>query len=434
MTELATASPLFIPLTLPNGQIIANRIGKAAMEENMADAAHLPGAALRNLYQQWAAGGAGLLITGNVMVAADAVTGPGGVILDEHQPLRPFRDWARAGQAGGTRIWMQINHPGRQVFAANSADALAPSAIPLAMDGFSRLFAHPRAMAEADIARVIDQFTTTARRAEAAGFDGVQIHAAHGYLLSQFLSPLTNRRSDQWGGSIENRARLLLTIVDAIRAATQPRFAVSVKLNSADFQKGGFAASDAIAVVNMLNTRGIDLVEISGGSYESPAMHGNPKAASTRAREAYFIDFARDIQAIAQMPIMVTGGIRRRAVAEAALTPEVGRAGVAMVGIAQGLAFAPDLTQRWRESDYTVGLPDIRFKKQAVASMARMSVTKYQLRRMGVGKAPYSGVSPLYALVAQQLCTMRRNRRYRRWQTRRAHGAQPTIATLATPA
>ena len=200
MTNLANASRLFEPLELPGGQTFPNRIAKAAMEENMADDGHLPGEALLRLYRQWSRGGAGLLLTGNVMVAADAVTGPGGVILDTQQPLAPFREWAIAGQSGGAKIWMQINHPGRQVFKANNPEAIAPSAVPVDMGDLSKMFATPRAMTSADIARVVEQFATTAALAEKAGFDGVQIHAAHGYLLSQFLSPKTNRRDDQWGG------------------------------------------------------------------------------------------------------------------------------------------------------------------------------------------------------------------------------------------
>ncbi|MCV0382834.1 MAG: NADH:flavin oxidoreductase/NADH oxidase family protein [Erythrobacter sp.] len=410
---------LFSPIKLTSGQIIPNRIAKASMEENMASGDHSPGEALLKLYRQWAEGGAGLLLTGNVMVAADAVTGPGGVILDAAQPLEPFKEWAAVGRFGGGRIWMQINHPGRQVFAATNPDSIAPSAVPMEMGDFTKMFANPRAMTEKDIARVIDQFATTSELAEKAGFDGVQIHAAHGYLLSQFLSPKTNRRSDQWGGRIENRARIVIEIVKAVRARVSPEFGVGVKLNSADFQKGGFEEEDAIAVVRLLNELPVDLVEISGGSYESPAMQGAPQKASTRSREAYFIDFARDIQSMAQMPIMVTGGILRKAVAEEALAQESGREGVAMVGLARALAFRPHLPNRWKQGEDVVELPQVNFKSQAVASQARMSVTKFQLRRMGRGKRPKPGVSALRALITQQFLTKRRNGKYRSWLQRR---------------
>src|SRR6266481_3069580 len=347
---------LFAPLTLPNKAVVPNRIAKAAMEENMADGGQLPGENLRRLYANWAGGGVGLILSGNVMIDPAALTGPGGVVLDERQPIEPFRAWARAAMRGGGQTWLQINHPGRQVFAAMGQEAVAPSAIGVNIGAYSHLFPVPRALDAAGIAAIVARFVTTARLAEAAGFSGVQIHAAHGYLISQFLSPLTNRRTDAWGGELQNRTRLLLDVVKAVRAVVSPGFSVAVKLNSADFQKGGFEASDAVQVVRWLNELPVDLVELSGGSYESPAMQGAPQATegapqagSTAAREAYFLDFARDISAIARMPVMVTGGIRRRAIAEQALRPSDGRPGVAMVGIASAFAFELNLPERWKD-------------------------------------------------------------------------------------
>ncbi|WP_205962141.1 NADH:flavin oxidoreductase/NADH oxidase family protein [Paracoccus siganidrum] len=387
-----TESPLFQPLQLPGGQAVRNRIAKAAMEENMADTDHLPGEALRRLYRAWAEDGAGLLLTGNAMVAPDAVTGPAGVTLGSSQPLQPFRDWAQAGRANGARLWMQINHPGRQVYAATNPQAIAPSAVLVAIEGYAHLFAQPRAMSDADIAEVIRRFADTAALAEQAGCDGVQIYAAHGYLLSQFLSPLTNLRPVRWGGTLENRARLLVEIIRAIRARVAPGFGVGIKLNSSDFQKGGFDAEDAVAVVRMLNTLPVDLDEMSGGGYESPAMHGRPQQVSTRqstlAREAYFVDFARDVVAEARMPVMVTGGIRRRATAKAALAPDGDRPGVAMVGLAQALAYAPNLPNRWQAGEVVVEVPAIRWKNRALSGLTTMALTKLQLRRLGAGRPP----------------------------------------------
>lgn len=424
MLDSTHTTTLLDPLTLPNGQVIPNRIAKAAMEENLADLRHLPGNALQNLYGQWGDGGAGMLITGNVMVAADAVTGPGGVVLDRHQPLGPFSEWAKVGKTHGARMWMQINHPGRQVFAATSSEAIAPSAIPVEIEGYSKLFARPRAMTEAEIQRVIGQFAETAARAEAAGFDGVEIHAAHGYLLSQFLSPLTNQRQDKWGGALENRARIVLEIVRAVRARVQPGFGVGVKLNSADFQKGGFEVEDAVAVVRLLNDEAVDLVEISGGSYESPAMHGRPASASSRAREAYFVDFARDIVAVAKMPIMVTGGIRRLATAEDALASEGERAGVAMVGIAQALAYDPDLPKHWQRSERVIEVPVVRWKNKPLSGLATMAMTKLQLHRMGMGKRPTFKAWAPWVLLRDQLRTRRRNHQYRNWLRNRGHAGK----------
>jgi 2,4-dienoyl-CoA reductase-like NADH-dependent reductase (Old Yellow Enzyme family) len=418
-------SPLFASLTLPNNAVVSNRIAKAAMEENMADSNQLPGEALRRLYASWAGGGVGLILSGNVMIDPTALTGPGGVVLDERQPIEPFRAWARAAMRDGGQAWLQINHPGRQVFAAMGQQAVAPSAIGVDLGAYSHLFPVPRALDEAGIAAIVARFATTARLAEAAGFSGVQIHAAHGYLISQFLSPLTNRRTDAWGGELHNRARLLLDVVKAVRAVVSPGFCVAVKLNSADFQKGGFEASDAVQVVRWLNELPIDLVELSGGSYESPAMQGAPQAnggapqagsGSTAAREAYFIDFARDVSAVARMPVMVTGGIRRRAVAEAALQPSEGKPGVAMVGIASALAFEPDLAERWkRDEALEIGIPSVGWRNKAYASLAKMALVKLQLRRLGKGQQPKPNASPLLALIRQQIITKRRTRLYRAW-------------------
>ncbi len=416
-------SLLFVPLTLPNGAVVPNRIAKAAMEENMADRGQLPDESLRRLYQSWAKGGVGLILSGNVMIDPTALTGPGGVVLDQRQPIEPFKAWARAAKRGGNQAWLQINHPGRQVFAAMGQEAVAPSAIGVDMGAYSHLFPVPRALDEAEIAAIVARFVTTARLAEAAGFSGVQIHAAHGYLISQFLSPLTNRRTDAWGGDLHNRARLLLDVVKAVRAVVSPGFSVAVKLNSADFQKGGFEASDATQVVRWLNDLPVDLVELSGGSYESPAMQGAPQATegapqggSTAAREAYFLDFARDISAVARMPVMVTGGIRRRAVAEAALKPSEGRPGVAMVGIASAMAFEPDLPERWKGGEaLEIEIPSVGWRNKAYASLARMALVKLQLRRLGKGQQPKPGASPLLALIRQQILTKRRTRLYRAW-------------------
>lgn len=401
---------VFSPLTLPNGSTLANRIAKAAMEENMADADHAPSARLMRLYQAWADGGAGLIITGNVMVDNRAMTGPGGVVLEDERHLDTFRQWARIGRSQGAQFWLQINHPGRQMQANLGQKTWAPSAVPLALGSMSRHFATAQAMTPELIDEVIRRFANTARLGEQAGFTGVQIHAAHGYLLSQFLSPLSNRRTDPWGGSLENRARLLLDIVKAVRAVVSPGFAVAVKLNSADFQRGGFSADEAKQVVRLLNALEVDLVEISGGSYEAPAMQGEARDGRTLAREAYFLEFARDIRAVAKMPVMVTGGIRRRSIAE-----QVIESGVQMVGIGTALAIDPALPRRWQEGRDTVPqLPPIRWKNKALASLGNMAVVKFQLRRLSENKAPNPQVAPWWALVVQQLVNALRTRQYRR--------------------
>lgn len=318
---------VFEKLVFPNGSYVPNRIAKAAMEENMADLNHAPSEELMRLYQAWANGGVGLIITGNVMVDRRAMTGPGGVVLEDEKHLDTFKKWAQISRSKGAQVWLQINHPGRQMQANLGQQTWAPSAISLDLGKMSNRFNTPIEMTESMIAEVIQRFANTARLGEKAGFTGVEIHAAHGYLLSQFLSPLSNKRQDRWGGSLENRARILIEIVEAVRKVVSPQFTVAVKLNSADFQRGGFSAEDAQQVVKMLNEHAVDLVELSGGSYEAPAMQGQARDDRTLAREAYFLEFAQEIRKVAKMPVMVTGGIRRKQVAE-----KVIESGVDMVG------------------------------------------------------------------------------------------------------
>ncbi|BCO20105.1 2,4-dienoyl-CoA reductase [Alteromonas sp. KC3] len=404
------SSNVFTPFTLPNGQTIKNRLAKAAMEENMAQANQLPGDALFRLYRAWAEGGVGLIITGNVMVDHLAMTGPGGLALEAHTPLAPFQQLAKEAKRNNTRLWMQINHPGRQVFAKMGGKVLSPSDIPLNMGKHSHLFGQPKAMTETEINDVVSRFVTTASRAKQAGYDGVQIHAAHGYLLAQFLSPLTNKRKDEWGGSLENRARLLLTIVQQVREQCGKDFDVAVKLNSADFQRGGFDVDDARDVVGMLAQHNVDLVELSGGSYEAPAMQGRTADDRTLAREAYFLTFAEQIASTTTIPIMTTGGIRKLAVAQ-----QVIQSGVDMVGIASALALTPDLPNQWRASPDTLGvIPVVDWKDKTLSGLATMAQVKRQLRRVGNGKRPSQNTNPIISLILDQLRSAKLTKRYRK--------------------
>jgi 2,4-dienoyl-CoA reductase-like NADH-dependent reductase (Old Yellow Enzyme family) len=332
-------------ISLPCGLVLPNRLAKAAMTEGLATDMR-PNAGHIRLYERWAQTGAGLHITGNVVVDRRHQERPGNVVLDGtpgRETRATFAAWAQAAKSRGAAVIMQLSHAGRQTPARINARPMAPSAVPLGLPG--KQFAPPQAMPPEAIEAVIDGFTGAARFACESGFDGVQIHAAHGYLISQFLSPLANRRDDTWGGSLENRARLLTKTVTAVRAAIGPKAALSVKLNSADFQKGGFDFDDSLIVAGWLKDLGVDLLEVSGGSYEQPKMMDmdgltpadQPKAASTRSREAYFLEFARAMLAASTPPLMVTGGFRSAAVMEEALT-----LGVAVVGVGRPLCATPD--------------------------------------------------------------------------------------------
>ncbi len=401
---------LFEPLSLACGQVIPNRIAKAAMEENMAAPDNTPSEALLTLYRTWARGGSGLIITGNVMIHHAGMTSPGGVVLENDKALHKFTRWAKQAQHGDAKVWMQINHPGRQMPANLGQVALAPSNVPLNLGKLSKNFAPIKVMSDADIQDIIQRFANTATLAEKAGFDGVEIHAAHGYLISQFLSPISNQREDQWGGCLQNRARLLIEVVRAVAGVVSPHFAIAVKINSADFQRGGFSQRDASDVIAMLNDERVDLVELSGGSYEAPAMQGDARDGSTLEREAYFLSFAKDIATTANMPLMVTGGIRSKAVAERVI-----QHGIAMAGIASAMAICPDLPQRWRQGDNTCPqFPDVHWKNKTLAALANMAIVKYQLRRIGRGLESRPTVAPWWAFLLQQLILLRRAKHYRK--------------------
>ena len=308
-------------LNLPCGAQIKNRICKGAMTEGLADEQNRATTKHVNLYDRWSAGGAGILLTGNVQVDHRYLERPGNVVIEgpqTNEQLSRLIAYAEAGTKNNTHLWMQISHAGRQTPAAVAETPVAPSEVQLQMPGAQ--FGKPRALAHEEILDIVQKFAHCARVAKDTGFTGVQIHGAHGYLISEFLSPDINLREDEWGGTLEKRAKFLLETVRAVREAVGVNFPVSLKLNSADFQKGGFSHEDAIQVANWLNEEGLDLLEISGGTYEQPNLFGidmglNPERAekrreSTIAREAYFLDYAKDIRNVFNGPLMVTGGFR----------------------------------------------------------------------------------------------------------------------------
>ena len=317
------------PLTLPCGAALPNRIAKAAMTEGLATPDGRPTPELERLYGIWSDGGAGMLLTGNVIIDKDHLERPGNVVIDREPDAdmaARLKSWAEAGTRAGNHLWVQISHGGRQTQKLVNPHPKSSSDVALALPGGQ--FGKPTPLTKEEIADLVQRWAIAAKACKDAGFTGVQIHGAHGYLISQFLSPRVNLRSDEYGGSLENRARILLEVVAATRAAVGPEFPISVKLNSADFQKGGFAFEDSLMVVKWLEQASVDLIEISGGSYEQPKLMGiegmeeeeqQNVAPSTAAREAYFVDFAKAMQAEVNVPLMVTGGFRTRAAMEQAL-------------------------------------------------------------------------------------------------------------------
>ncbi len=280
------------PLTLRSGAILPNRLCKSAMSEALSTPDNRVSPGLLRLYSRWAMGGIGLNITGNVMVDRRALGEPGNVVVENPCDIQGLSEWARAAQGQGGAVWMQLNHPGKQAPKGLNLQTVSPSAVPFS-PGLQRFFATPRALTDAEILDIVEHFAHAAAIAQQAGFDGVQIHGAHGYLVSQFLSPRHNLRDDAWGGDAPRRRRFVIEVYRAIRAATGKGFSVGIKLNSADFQRGGFDQTESLALMQALDAEGIDLLEVSGGTYESPKMSiglDAAKSASTLAREAYFLD------------------------------------------------------------------------------------------------------------------------------------------------
>lgn len=330
------AAPLFTPLELTCGVVLPNRLAKAAMSDSLGDGIGNPTEAQMRLYERWADGGVGLSIIGEVQGDPGFAEKPGNLVLTENANLHAFRKLAQRGATGGTQLWLQLGHAGAMTHPPIGTPK-GPSA--LDVPGLKSA-----ALTAGDIAALPDTFAKTARRGRELGFGGVEIHAAHGFLLSQFLSPLFNKRTDAYGGSIVNRMRLLLEVIEAVRGAVGPSFPVGVKLNATDQLAGGLQAADALAVVAALDGTSADLIDISGGTY----FPGAASASDATGSGAYFLDFAATARDRTRMPLMVTGGFKTRAQATEAIAS--GKADV--VGLARSFVLAPDLAHRWQDANF----------------------------------------------------------------------------------
>ncbi|MFV5524771.1 NADH:flavin oxidoreductase/NADH oxidase family protein [Acinetobacter variabilis] len=389
MTQLADS------IQIRNTQF-KNRIIKGAMSEALANDAGQPNQAHLKLYEAWAKGGLGCAITGNVMVDFRAKNEPGVVVVETERDLEKLKAWANVGKRHGMVQLVQLSHPGRQCPKGLNKETVAPSAVPFS-PALAMSFGTPRELREDEILDIIQRFATSAAICEKAGFEGVQLHGAHGYLISQFLSPLTNKRQDQWGGNIENRMRFLMQTYQAVRAATSDNFIVSVKLNSADFQRGGITEEEVITVFKAMDEVGIDMIEISGGTYEAPAMAGvkaEKRKASTVAREAYFLDFAEKIRQEVNCHLMVTGGFRTAVGMNAALDSGA----CDFVGIARPFAVEPDLGNRLvAGQDVRYAVEKIKTGIPMIDKMAIMEIIWYaaQFKEIAKGNRPNPKLSPL---------------------------------------
>ncbi|HET6789727.1 MAG TPA: NADH oxidase, partial [Aquabacterium sp.] len=311
-----------------------------------------------------------------------------------------LKAWAQAATRNNTQCWVQLNHPGKQSPKGLNKETVSPSAVPFRPE-MQLLFATPRELTDAEVRDLIARYARAAGLVKQAGFTGVQIHGAHGYLVSQFLSPHHNRRTDEWGGSPEKRRRFVLEVYRAMRAAVGPDFPIGIKLNSADFQRGGFSEDESLDVIRALEAEGIDLVEISGGTYEAPAMTGvkqQPVKDSTRQREAYFLAFAEKARQAVKVPLVVTGGFRSIQGMAAAI--ESGA--VDAVGVARALALETDLPNRLlagQEPRHQVR--PIKTGIRAIDNKGILEITWYtgQLKRIGRGEPPRPDESGLWVFI-----------------------------------
>lgn len=391
-------------LHLPNGSVLRNRLAKAAMSETLGTYDNRPTSGLVQLYRRWASSGLGLVITGNVMIDRRALGEPGNVVIEDEADMNILRQWASAGTELGAHIWVQLNHPGKQSTKGLNAYNIAPSAVPFRED-MAALFETPREATTAEIQDIIKRFGRSAAICKKAGFSGVEIHGAHGYLISQFLSPHHNRRSDEWGGSPEKRRRFVLAVYAEVRRQVGADFPVAIKLNSADFLREGFSEEESMETIRALAEAGIDLIEISGGTYEAPAMGGameESKKASTVAREAYFLEFAEKVRATVTVPLMVTGGFRTAAGMNAAL-----RSGALdVVGLARLLAIDPDAPAALLQGgDSPQQVRAISTGLKFVDRMGIMEVLWYerQLKRIATGEEPRPDENGLSAFLKSAL-------------------------------
>lgn len=370
-------------LSMKKGQHLKNRFFKSAMSEALADSDHNPNEYHQRLYRKWAEGGSGIVVTGNVMVDRRALGEPGNVVLDNESSQSDFIAWAEAGTTNNTQLWMQLNHPGRQSPKSVSKNPVAPSAVPFESN-LKHFFNPPRELTISEIEQLIKKFGQTALLAKKTGFSGVQIHGAHGYLVSQFLSPVTNRRTDEFGGDLAGRMLFLKEVYLEIRRQTGESFPVGLKLNISDFTEGGFDNQESLSVMKKMADLGIDAIEVSGGNYDNPEMFD-----SSSDEEVFFIDHVKGIKDQLDTLLILTGGFRKLSTMEEALQQSY----TDMIGLARPLALKPDLANRLLDGEVeTIELPrlttGLKVVDKKMGGLIGISYYEQQMARIALGKQP----------------------------------------------
>jgi len=397
-------------LRLPNGITLSNRLAQSAMTEHLATGDGAPSWQLIEAYRRFAVSGAALIISGNVMVNGWSLEAPRNVVIEDERHMPQLRQWAATTSGTDARLILQLSLSGRQTqrglaLAGRRQDVATASAVPLTIGG--PLFKPPRALTDPEIRQIIAQFACAARIAAEAGFAGVQIHAAHGYLLSQFLSPLVNQRTDQWGGSVQNRMRMLIEVLRAVKSLTPEAFLLTVKMNVSDFQSGGFDADDALIVAQALENEGVHLIEFSGGTYESSAMiDGGPARDQSGAPEPYFLAYAQRFARELTVPAMLSGGFRSRT----AMIDAVESGAADVIGLARPIAVEPDFPRRILDGTTQVSLAKPqKVGNKNIDDLLSGAWYQEQIARLGRGKPTLPSRKPVVAL-AIMLATMLRDR------------------------
>jgi len=324
---------------------LANRLVRSATGERMCRPTGRVTPLLVEFYARLAEGGVGLIVTGHSFVRADGKASEGMMGVHSDAMLPGLRQLVEAVHARGGRIVCQLNHAGRQTRPelTGGKRPIAPSAVTDRATGIT-----PRALAAAEIEPLIECYVEAARRCRDAGFDGVQLHCAHGYLMSEFISPYTNRREDAWGGSLEARARFPLEVLRRIRAALGREFPVLVKLNAEDFIEGGLTLGESCRIAAMLEKEGIDAIEISAGMAETVDKIVRKNVAGPE-QEAYFLPYAREFRRWVSVPLILVGGLRSLGVMELVL-----QSGAAdFVSLSRPLIREPELPRKLRDGAAT---------------------------------------------------------------------------------
>ncbi len=335
--------PTLFDRTQINGMTLRNRLVRSATWEGMCEEDGRPTDTLVGCYRDLARGGVGLLITGYTFVRPDGKQLPGkmGIHTDDFAPQ--MKTLTHAVHDEGGSICVQLVHAGGQTdSAAIGCRPLAPSAVQV--EQFPEV---PRELSREDITALISAFAEAAGRAKEWGFDAVQLHGAHGYLINQFLSPLTNRRTDEYGGSLENRRRFLLEVYRAVRQVVGSKYPVMIKLNGSDFLEGGLTVEDAVAAAKVLDDEGIDAIEVSGGTPASGDENPIRIKIKNPEQEAYNLDLARQIKGAVKCPVMVVGGFRSYGVAEKTIADD----GLDYISFSRPFIREPDLANRWKSGD-----------------------------------------------------------------------------------